>query len=93
MNKKKKMDKVTAMKLIDDDVIKDLEIVHGILETTLTAFDAEISRGFWGEVGKSYAIEAAVKDSLVKLESAIKDLCRYSGRECAEDDCSEQKAG
>ena len=80
MSKEKKMDEVTAMKLIKDDVVKDFEIVHGILETTLTAFDTDISNGYWGEVGKTYAIEAVIKDSLVKLKSAIKDLCEYTGR-------------
>ena len=86
MSKEKKMDEITAMKLIKDDVVKDFEIVHGILETTLTAFDTDISNGYWGEVGKTYAIEAVIKDSLVKLERAIKDLCGYTGQECAYDD-------
>jgi len=36
-----------------------------------------ISNGYWGEIGKTYAIEAVIKDSLVKLERAIKDLCGY----------------
>ena len=75
-----------ALSLIKDDTIKDFEIVHGILETTLTAFDTEVSNGFWGEVGKSYAIEASIKESLKKLKSAIKDLCEYTGRKCEFDD-------
>jgi len=80
--KKEKMGDARALHLIKEDTIKDFEIVHGILETTLDAFDTDISNGYWGEVGKSYAIEAAIKDSLVKLKSAIKDLCEYTGRKC-----------
>jgi len=83
---KEKLDDVRALHLIKDDTIKDFEIVHGILETTLTAFDTDISGGFWGNEGKSYAIEASIKESLKKLKSAIKDLCEYTGRKCEFDD-------